>query len=350
VKNIWLSRTLEAAVPEVNRNARPEKVFAHFRPFLEQNPITAVDVGTRGDLPGEWEPLVPVLRLVAIEPDPAEAARLRERFARRSFCSADVLPAAIGPPGGEVTLHVTREPGSSSFFEPNAEVAGRYGAPERFEVVERRRVGVRPLGEVLAERGIGEVDILKADVQGFELEVLRTLGAERWARLLLAEVEVEFVELYKGQPLFRHVDEHIGPQGFELFHLNRTFANYRGGRWMPYGRGQLVFGDAYYLRTRLEGLPAPGLGKLIFLAAFYGFSDYAYFLYRENEARLRELGEEQLAPFRSFFRPFDRARPRLGRLLSLGLRFVLDRLLFTYLAWRRWNGIKTDSDRSYPLR
>lgn len=350
MKSIWHTRTIEAAVPDVNVNARPRKVVEHFRQFLEEVPITVVDVGTRGGIPGELEPLVRHIHLVAIEPDPHEAARLKEIVGGLGLRSVVVLAMAAGPAGGEFTLNITREPGKSSLFEPNWEVLQRYAQERDYEVTRRQPVRTRSLGQILAEQGIHEVDFLKLDVQGFELEVLKTLSEEQCRHLLLIETEVEFVELYSGQPLFRHIDEHLSASGFEMFNLIRVFANYHGGRWAPYGRGQLQFGEAYYLRTRLELLSVRQIAKLIFLSAFYGFNDYGYFQFLRHEAPLRELGDHPFRLFREYFASFAAPRPGVKRMVTTGLRLVLDRVLFLYLTRRRWNGLKTDTDRAYPFR
>ena len=44
-------------------------------------------------------------------------------------------------------------------------------------------------------------DILKLDIQGAELDVLRH-GVKTLESAVIIESEVEFLELYKGQPIF----------------------------------------------------------------------------------------------------------------------------------------------------
>ena len=64
----------------------------------------------------------------------------------------------------------------------------------------------------------GERALLKADVQGFELEVLR--GSERTLEQVeLVEVELSLVPLYAGAPLLPEVYEHLRERGFALVGL-----------------------------------------------------------------------------------------------------------------------------------
>lgn len=341
---------LKATAPDINVNARPARLVRRFRPFLRAHPIVAVDIGARAGPPGAWTALLPHLHLVALEPDPEEAARLRDALARRGPAHFVVLPEAAGPGGEQHILHVARDPGKSSLLAPATEVVERYGRAEEFDVVATREVTTRSLASILAGIGVDEPDLLKLDVQGFELEVLRSLHDRQLDGLLLVESEVEFVALYQGQPLFRHVDEFLAGRGFELFHLNRTFANYHGRRWQPYGRGQLQYADAFYLRSRTDGLSAARMAKLIFLACYHGFSDYGAYLFARERERLRELGEAMLAPFHQEFAAFDRKRPTLAQALGTGAVFLLDRLLLGYLVARRWNHLRVDNDRDYPTR
>ena len=341
---------VDSSVPPVNINARPRRVVSRFHEFLTTCPITVLDVGARGGIPGELEALRSHLRFVAMEPDRAEAERLQERFRSLGLESAAVLPEAGGPAGGEYVLHVTRDPGRSSLLEPNASVTGRYSEAAKYEVTGKVPFRTSAVGPLLERHGVVALDLLKLDVQGFELEILRTLSDAQWDRLLMIECEVEFVELYRGQPLFRHVDEAISARGFELFHLNRVYANYGRGQWVPYGRGQLQFGDAYYLRTNVDALPAEALARLMFLAIYYGFDDYAWHLLRGHGERLRGLPGQAEASFQQHLAPF--AAEGRGWSLVLGghARRVLNKLLYVLLAWRRSNGQSGDNDLYYPTR
>jgi FkbM family methyltransferase len=336
--------------PPFNVNARPERVVRRFRRFLEDHPITVLDIGARGGIPAELSALRKYLNVIALEPHAEEARRLESRFGTLGLRSSTVIPAAAGPEGGAFTLHVTRDPGRSSLLEPNAEVIGRYGEASEYQVTGTQPIRTAALGSLLEARAAAPVDLLKLDVQGFELEVLKTLTSVQFKRLLFLVVEVEFVELYHGQPLFRDIDRHVSSQGFELFHLSRVFTNFGGGRWVPYGRGQLQFGDAYYLRTRLDGLDAGALARLIVLAHYYGFADYAAHLASNHARVLAALPGE---PGESFRQALAAERVRTGgagRALAGQARRVLNKLLYHALTWRRWNGRSGDNDLDYPVR
>ena len=339
--------------PPFNVNARPQRVVQRFRRFLEDHPITMLDIGARGGIPAELHALREHLNVIAMEPHAEEARRLEARLGALGLRSSTVIPEAAGPEGGAFLLHVTRDPGRSSLLEPNAEVIARYGEADEYHVTEKVPVRTAALGPLLESRAPAPLDLLKLDVQGFELEVLRTLTAEQLRRLLFLVVEVEFVELYRGQPLFRDIDRHISAQGFELFHLSRVFTNYGAGRRVPYGRGQLQFADAYYLRARVEHLDADALARLIVLAHYYGFADYASHLGAKHAGALAALPGEAGGSFRRTMAA-EAARASgargAGPALAGQARRVLNKLFYHALTWRRWNGRGGDNDLDYPVR
>ena len=98
------------------------------------------------------------------------------------------------------------ETGSSVLFEQST--------IERAKV----RYPMRTLDAVAAEAGFGEAKLLKLDVQGYELEVLK--GAPRL--LLSAEVilmEVSLLEVNRGAPLLHEVLDFMSERGFRTYDI-----------------------------------------------------------------------------------------------------------------------------------
>ena len=64
---------------------------------------------------------------------------------------------------------------------------------------EREQVAakLRRLGDVLDEEGVGDIDLLKVDVEGAELFVLKGIKAEQWPRIKQVTLEVEDFDTVK---------------------------------------------------------------------------------------------------------------------------------------------------------
>ena len=72
---------------------------------------------------------------------------------------------------------------------------------------------IRPLDDVAPELSLKSRVLLKADVQGYELNVLA--GAEKTLSLIdILILETSFVELYEKQPLFHDVYDYLHQRQF----------------------------------------------------------------------------------------------------------------------------------------
>ena len=227
-------------------------------------PLVAIDVGCRDAEAANWLPFEPNVQLIGFEPDPEECARLQREMkgpADRRF-----VPVALGARPGEAVLHLTRHVQSSSLYEPDPEAIERHPELQAHEEVGRRTVAVTTLDAWGEQADAGAPDLLKLDVQGAELDVLR--GAERALTSVRAiEVEVEFQPLYRDQPLFHDVDAHLRTRGFVLWrlrglrHLSIAGAEPAsleiGGSLLPDdverepSGGRLSWADAIYVREDL---------------------------------------------------------------------------------------------------
>jgi len=115
------------------------------------------------------------------------------------------LPYAIGD-GASHTLNVTNLPMISSLFEPDIETLALFHYLGEFtQVVGRERLQTRRLDDIV---DLGPIDFMKLVIQGAELMALQN-ATTVLATTSVIQCEVEFVELYKGQPLFADVDSFL---------------------------------------------------------------------------------------------------------------------------------------------
>lgn len=198
-------------------------------------------------------------RLIGFEPNQAECERLRQAYpAPHSF-----FPHFIGD-GGPATFYETNQTQTGSLFPPNTPLLAKFqNLAEVVTPVAEHAVRTMRLDD-LPE--IDDVDYFKIDAQGAELSVFR--GAQRALRqALVICCEVEFVELYKGQPLFADVDAFLRRSGFQFHRIDGGFGSrvfkplmYHGDLNAP--GSQMLWADAIYVRDwmvldRMDG------GKLL---------------------------------------------------------------------------------------
>lgn len=239
--------------------------------------LKIVDVGAMSIGEGE-EPYSRLMKavpceVIGFEPVAAECDKLnREHHEGRSY-----LPYFIGD-GAPHTFHECNFPMTSSLFEPNTPLVTKFQNLETLmRVVKTYPVETRRLDDIAETVGL---DFLKIDVQGGEMLVLRG-AAERLKSAVVVHTEVEFVPLYKDQPLFADIDAELRAQGFLLHRMGftgRTFKPLISNNDANAMMSQWLWGDAVYVRDfmRFETVPPVALLKLAaILHENYGSFDLA---------------------------------------------------------------------------
>ena len=154
-------------------------------------------------------------RVFAFEPVPPIRAVLEANAARHGLGAIQVLPWAVANRRGEMEIaYYPRCPalstghpemwdgtdrlaetvsGGAGRFLPN--VAAKLIAGFLRGAIERHVCDVRTLPEVRRELGVERIDVLKVDVEGAELDVLRGFDDDsEWERVRSAVVEVHDVD------------------------------------------------------------------------------------------------------------------------------------------------------------
>lgn len=257
---------------------------------LEQIHITVCVVGSRkiaskDDYGSQgWSIFAPHLTIYGFDADPdACNAANADVKARQLNWTEKHIPLTLWNSKGKSTLHITKYPGCSSLYPPSKSYIERFaGNSEMIELVSTVELETTTLDTFCQSEEVNEIDFIQLDVQGAELPVLEG-ASEILKRSTLAIItEVEFTELYIGQPLFGDVDIYLRKQGFTLFDL---FNLHRDVRRMPLvspdHRGSLIWSDAFYFRDLIREdltthLKTPDkILKLACIADVVNFPDYA---------------------------------------------------------------------------
>ena len=218
-----------------------------FGAILSKYPVTLIDIGASGGMEPPWNLLDKNLEVVGFEPDAAAFDALTERDSRIAI-EQKYLNTALYNENSEIDFHITRRQGHSSVFEPDKDVIGRFSFSERYDVLETKKIAARRLDEALQEADITNADFIKIDTQGSELAILQ--GGEKTLSVCFGvEVEVEFLPLYKNQPLFSELETFLRDYGFELFDIKRHYEKRVQYRELYQAKGQLVCGDALFLKN-----------------------------------------------------------------------------------------------------
>ena len=205
--------------------------------------LTIVDAGAHvGKVTARYREMFPEARIHSFEPAAPAFEQLEKRFADDD--GTFVYQTALSDERGSARLCVNRDDVTNSLLASSSSVSDRDLA-DRMTTLEQVEVPSTTLDEWSDDQGVDQIHILKMDVQGAELAVLR--GAERKLSsqdVWLVYSEVSFAPMYEGQAFFWDVAGCLAGHGFELFNLY----NCKTG-----ARGQLTWGDAIFLGSRLLG-------------------------------------------------------------------------------------------------
>lgn len=193
-------------------------------------PRQIVDVGAfMGTWTTECMMLFPDARYLLIDPLPSNRAALLALAARKS----NVTPwfGAAGAENGELVIHSHADQSSPLV-----------AVKESWRGTESIVVPVRTLDSFLASGEIAQPQLIKADVQGYELEVLRG-ASESLASTDAVLLEVSFRELYERQPLAHDVISYLSTRGFVIADV----CSYAQG-----ADGSLEQSDLLFLRKRFS--------------------------------------------------------------------------------------------------
>jgi FkbM family methyltransferase len=171
------------------------------------NPVAIFDIGANV---GTWtllaRALYPESAIQAFEPLLSHAKKFEESV--RGLSNITLHTVALGANNGPAKLHVTDFADASSILELCDAGSELWSLTE----IEAIPLELHRLDDFVSKNALPKPDLIKIDVQGFELEVLR--GATRVLGFTKGVIaEVSFREFYKGQCRFDQLVSFLAENG-----------------------------------------------------------------------------------------------------------------------------------------
>jgi FkbM family methyltransferase len=328
-----------------------------FRDLLNGDLLKCVDVGARGGMQKHWLPFQQVLALDAIEPDhvackaQADAKRPNETW----------FSIGLGGKTGTAKLYLLSKPSGSSLFPPHPENMSDYSGESYGTVAREVPIELMTFSDFIREHKRPPPNLVKLDTQGSELDILESLEPAHRAELLGIQTEVEFIEMYKGQPLFDKLDARMRKQGFVLYDFlpvrqtrfkdDKEFYFLKKHLGIAKNRSdmsaRMLAGDALYIKSPDEVLNRCNrieCAKLLMILLMYRFYDEALWFIEESGSRGIFTNLEvpsliacvkKLAP-RPALHQRDGTVGRMAHIVTKLLRFGKTRV-FDYWLLRKWD-------------
>lgn len=288
-----------------------------FAPAMAALPLTCLDIGARGGIEADLLPLAFACDVIGFEPDEEEFRRL-EHATPGPWRSRAYVPAAVADRSGRRALYLATDRQSTTLLEPDPAIGARFDKPQFFTVERRVEVDTIGLDDAVATHAGRGPDYLKIDIEGAEGEVFAA-APRTLASLIAIKTEISFLPFRKGQALAADIDRMLRGDGFELMDYARP-AHWRRRGYVihplrspgpvPYARGQIMHGDALYMRSP-DSLPAGDdahdreagdrLLRACWLLMAHGYFDHAEDLLRRPAAHRRLTADFGIDPALALF-------------------------------------------------
>jgi FkbM family methyltransferase len=274
------------------------------RALVGEQRLVAVDVGAAKGILPHWQTLDGTALIYQIEPRSSACEELVQiNNLGKHPDLYRVLCAAVAGGNGLRTLYVSQVETGTSLFYPDiaaAPDAGAYVSLEYFFPITEQTIHTQTLDTLLDNSDERQVDLIKLDIQGAELEALQGLGRRRLDDLLAVEVEVGLSNIYKEAGDFHRIQEFMKDGQFELFDVRVARSRLPAGGSDSYYQTRIfsVYSnsptvsarawefDAVYFRKRskvLETRDPDKIRRMLACYLTYNFFAEAYSMVEESE-------------------------------------------------------------------
>ncbi len=200
-----------------------------FRPYFAGKEMVIFDIGANvGQSTTKYRSYFPEARVYAFEPHPDSYRQFIQAHGYDPLVFA--YQAALGPQKGSQEFYATKVPEASSVLPPEPFLMER--SPKRNYDFEKFSVQVLTLDQVMQEASLDRIDLLKIDIQGYEVEAFR--GAKkslRESKISIIYIEVLFAENYVGQCNFLDVQTFLDQYKYTLWDIFPFVWTSQGRLW-----------------------------------------------------------------------------------------------------------------------
>ena len=180
--------------------------------------IVILDIGAAGGVMDEWQPINTISKFYGFEPRTNEANRLNSQ----SPNNQKYFPYALSNKKVEKIFYNCVSSAASGFYPDNEDFSMRFSDNLNYQVKNTFKINCTSLDEMMHEFNQDNIDLIKLDTEGSELEILE--GSKKCldqAFAILTEVHFSKHQKTNGQ-YFSKIDKFLQDQNFFLYDLNQT--------------------------------------------------------------------------------------------------------------------------------
>ncbi len=215
----FLFRAKRKALHTFKTSLRPSEIFLrNMKQILSSQRLTSVDIGGAIDLQPHWYKILGNSDFHIFEPHPRSYEDLKTKYGQSLWKDHfHIYQTALSGAGGKRTLSMTNGPTGSTIIPINFDSPYIDRKDASLFPLKNIEIDTYTLDQALSQYQVKNVDLIKLDIQGADLEVLKGLGGEKVQNLLCFEMEVHLHDTYVGGTNLTEVSQFAMENDFELF-------------------------------------------------------------------------------------------------------------------------------------
>lgn len=191
-----------------------------------------LDIGSQGGVIDIVKKYSDYFEVIMCEPIKEEADEMRAQGYK-------VIEKPLSKESKEVTFFETQLSAGSSMYKPKGPYLDFYNPDPKYlalyDTVKETQIKCSTISEELSRLNVKELDFLKLDTQGSELDILKGIGNYKPVMIM---TEVQYLPFYDGVPSTYEVCQYLINSGYIPFALTSSLARtlcptYGDGIFMP---------------------------------------------------------------------------------------------------------------------
>lgn len=242
-----------------------------FSTLINNEPIQVIDGGARGSVFAPFDKINPsALQLIRFDADPN---------AKIIGQNDIIIKKALWDKDEPITLHVAKEPSTSSVFPPNESLLEQFPARIGYEARKTTHtidIDGTSIDSLVDNDIISSPDFIKLDIHGAEYEALKGAMNSLQSSVVAVLVETWMLPVHTGQKTHAKVASLLNDLGFYLFNMKTLYRWYRkNNQTNIYTHPQTICSDNLYIKTDISQLNSIQKNKLIGILNLFDQNDFA---------------------------------------------------------------------------
>lgn len=303
-------------------------VSQSFANFLQSIQPVVVDLGARGGGDSDLLPFAWACKLIGFEPEPVEAKRLIQQGDSR-WGSFVIVPSAVGSKDGRMVLHLPQAEVGASLYPHNEKMIDMFGHESLHKTIRTTDVETVTLETMVHQYKLSQIDYLKIDVEGAELDILHSMG-ETISHCFSIKVEVSFLEQRQGQSFAWDIMDFLTSNGFYLADIQEIHRwrrrpmpvhPYISRHPMSYSKGLCAQCDLVFLKDVTTIKNDDEALRLSCIASLLGYFDYAITVLRDCPGAVEQAVAKYDVSLENEYQKISKSLGRRAALNKLKINF-----------------------------